>query len=65
MIAMTILQAFKATMIDLDKASAMANSTVPIQAETLKKKHKKNRKHKKGRRHITCTVSSNLRLYFV
>ena len=44
MIAMTILQAFKATMIDLDKASAMANSTVPIQAETLKKKHQKKQK---------------------
>jgi len=62
MIAMTILQAFKATMIDLDKASAMSNSTVPIQAETLKKSEKKK---EKGRRHITCTVSSNLRLYFV
>jgi len=31
MIAMTILQAFKATMIDLDKVSSMANTTVPIE----------------------------------
>jgi predicted Kef-type K+ transport protein len=47
MMAMTIIQAFKATMIDLDKVSAMANSTVPIQAETLsQQKHRKTENQK-------------------
>jgi hypothetical protein len=47
MMAMTIIQAFKATMIDLDKVSAMANSTVPIQAETLSQQmHRKTENQK-------------------
>jgi len=60
---MTILQAFKATMIDLDKASAMSNSTVPIQAETLKKKAKKRKKKAGATLHVLYQATWDFTLF--